>query len=264
MLYEDQALRYDLRAGIPAETADAVADALADLTALAPGQTLLEVGVGTGVPSLPLVRRPLRYIGFDRAPAMLAVFREKLAAAGLEASLHVADGNARWPAADGSVSVVFSARAIHHLDPAHVAAEVARVAHPAGVWLVLGQVRREAGSMRVELRRAMQRELRARGYAPRSHRAHAEALFGLLQQQGGRPAPPRVAARWTTTSTPAETLAAWAGKAGLAGRDVPAAVKAEVLTAVAAWAAARYDDLEAPHTLKESFELRGLLLPGSA
>ena len=118
MLYEDQAGRFDKRAGVPAEACAAIAEVLAEIVALEPGQTWLEIGAGTGALSLALVRHPIRYVGFDRSPAMLAVFRGKLAQEGLQAQLEVADGNGPWPVEDGSIAVIFSARAMHHLDAA--------------------------------------------------------------------------------------------------------------------------------------------------
>ncbi len=48
MLYEDQTGRFDKRAGVPAEVCAAMADVLAEIVALEPGQTWLEIGAGTG------------------------------------------------------------------------------------------------------------------------------------------------------------------------------------------------------------------------
>src|SRR5688572_33209453 len=119
MLYDDQAAGFDERAGVPADAVEAVAAALVGIVGPVDGQRWLEVGAGTGGLSLPLLRLPIRYTGFDQSPAMLEVFRERADAAGLAAELHVADGNARWPAENASTDVVFSARALHHLDPEH-------------------------------------------------------------------------------------------------------------------------------------------------
>jgi ubiquinone/menaquinone biosynthesis C-methylase UbiE len=141
MLYDDQASTFDLRAGIPPAAVDAVARAAAELAEARPGQRWLEVGAGTGLLSLPLLRLRIAYTGFDRSGPMLEAFRARLAEAGLAAELKVADGALRWPADDASVDVVFSARAIHHLDPAHAAAEARRVLRGGGRVLV-GRVRR--------------------------------------------------------------------------------------------------------------------------
>jgi ubiquinone/menaquinone biosynthesis C-methylase UbiE len=261
MLYDDQATRFDERAGVPEQAARAVADALADLVGPVDGQRGLEVGAGTGALTLPLLRLPIRYTGFDRSPAMLAVFRDRTEAEGLAAELHVADGNARWPAEDGGVDVVFSARALHHLDAAHAAAETRRVLRASGGWLVLGHVRRPPGSVKSVLRRRMRRMLEVHGFSPRSHEARAGAVFAALERAGGRRMEPRVAARWTHPHRPAESLAAWEEKAGLAGIEVPDEVKARLLADLRAWAAAEYGDLEHPRTQEEAFELDAIRVP---
>lgn len=258
MLYDDQATRFDARAGLPAEAAEAVAGELAALVGLADGQTVLDVGCGTGGVTLPLLRRPLRYVGFDRSPAMLEVFRARAAAGGLAAELHVADGNGPWPAEDGNVDIVFSARALHHLHPPHAAAEVRRVLRPRGGWLVAGRVRRPPDSPRSVLRRQMRRLLEAHGFAGRSHEAGAEAVFAALEARGGRRVEPRTAAAWTLPHRPADSLAAWEGKDGLAGIEVPPHVKSRVLRDLRAWASERFGDLQREMEQSESFELAAI------
>jgi SAM-dependent methyltransferase len=255
MLYDDQATRFDERAGIPADAAEAVARALSALVGMEDGWTVLDVGCGTGSLSLPLLRLPLRYTGFEQSAAMLEVFRARVAKAGLATQLHVADGNGRWPAEDASVDVVFSARALHHLHPAHVVAEVRRVMRAAGGWLVTGRVRRPPDSPKSVLRRQMRRMLEAEGFAGRSHDAGAEAVFAALEAEGGRRREPRVAARWTTPHRPADSIAAWEGKSGLAGREVPAEVKARVLDGLRGWAESRFGGLERAMEQEEQFEL---------
>jgi ubiquinone/menaquinone biosynthesis C-methylase UbiE len=258
MLYDDQATRFDERAGVPADAADAIARELAALVALGDGQTVLDVGCGTGSLSLPLLHRSIRYVGFDRSPAMLEVFRERAARDGLAAELHVADGNARWPADDASVDVVFSARALHHLDPAHAVAEVRRVLRTAGGWLVTGRVRRPPDSPKSVLRRQMRQMLRAAGFEGRSHEAGAEQVFAALEADGGRRMEPRTAASWTVPHRPADSIAAWEGKSGLAGIELPLHVKSNVLSDLRAWAAERFGDLQRELEQNEHFELAAI------
>lgn len=259
MLFDDQAAAFDERAGVPEHAARSVAAALAELVGAVDGQRWLEVGAGTGGLSLPLLRLPIRYAGFDRSAPMLEVFRERAAAAGLAAELHVADGDARWPADDASVDVVFSARALHHLDPEHAAAETRRVLRGGG-WLVLGRVRRPPDSPKSLLRRQMRRLLEARGLTGRSHEARAGTVFAALERAGARRMEPRVAARWTASHRPADSIAAWEAKEGLAGIDVPAELKAGVLADLRAWALAEYGDLHQPLEQEEAFELDALRL----
>jgi ubiquinone/menaquinone biosynthesis C-methylase UbiE len=255
VLYEDQAAGFDERAAITAEAVESMAAAVAEIAGLRQGDTLLEVGAGTGMLSLPLLRRPIRYVGLDLSPAMLAVFREKVEEAGLSAELLVADGNGRWPVEDGSVAAIFSARALHHVDVDHAAAETGRVLRPQGGWLILGRVRRPNDSVQPTLRRQMRKLLEGEGYSGRDHDAHTEALFSALEAIGGERVQSRVAARWTRRHAPLDSITAWQGKEGLAGHDIPEEVKERVLGRLRAWAEERYGNLEAPLEQEESFEL---------
>jgi len=258
MLYDDQATRFDERAGLPEDAAEAVARKLAALVELADGQTVLDVGCGTGGVTLPLLRRPVRYVAFDRSPAMLEVFRERAASEGRAPELRVADGNARWPVEDADVDVVFSARALHHLDPAHAAAEVRRVLRRTGGWLVTGRVRRPHDSPKSVLRRQMRRMLQEHGHRGRSHGAGADAVFAALEADGGGRVEPRIAAAWTVPHRPADSIAAWEGKEGLAGIEVPPDVKSRVLSDLRAWAAEGFGDLQREMEQPEQFELAAI------
>jgi ubiquinone/menaquinone biosynthesis C-methylase UbiE len=255
MLYEDQAAGFDERAAIPAEAVESMAATLVEMAGLQQGDTLLEIGPGTGTLSLPLVRQPIRYIGFDRSPAMLAVFREKVEEARLRAELLVADGNGRWPVEDGSATTIFSARAMHHIGTDHAAAETGRVLRPEGGWLILGRVCRPNDSVKPTLRRQMRKLLEEEGYSGRNHQAYTEALFSALEAIGGERAEPRVAARWTLRHAPHDSIVTWQGKEGLAGYDIPKEVKERVLGRLRAWVEERYGNLEALLEQEEYIQL---------
>ena len=259
--YDDQAPHFDERAGIPPDAAEAAARVLAELAGPVDGQTWLDVGAGTGALTLPLLRLPLRCIALDRAPAMLSVFREKAVEEGQRPALVVADGNAAWPLADGSVDLVLSARALHHLDATHAVAEVQRVIRRTGGWLAVARVERPRDSVKQVMRREMRRLLGAEGRSGRSHRARADGVFAALDASGGRRLEPRTVARWTHLHRPADSIAAWAAKEGLAGIDVPAEVKARILATLRDFAAAEFGDPDRPVAQEETLEIEAMRLP---
>lgn len=260
MLYEDQAAGFDERAAIPAEVGESITDAVAEISGLAAGDTLLEIGAGTGMLSLPFLKRSIRYVGFDRSPAMLEIFRQKAEESGLSAELIVADGNERWPVDDRSTTVIFSARALHHIEIAHVVAETRRVLRAEGGWLMVGRVRRPKDSVKAVLRRQMRRILEAHGQSGRNHESYTGEVFTALEELGGEIAEPRVAARWTRMHAPIDSITAWKGKEGLAGYDIPEETKRAVLDELRAWAEAEYGDPTRPLEQEEFFELDAIHL----
>jgi ubiquinone/menaquinone biosynthesis C-methylase UbiE len=265
--FDVQAAGFDRRAGLPLSACEAVADALVDMTAPGPDQLVLELGAGTGVIGLPLSERVGRYVGLDISQPMLDIFQEKLGREGAQArhaSLVQADANQRWPVPESSVSVVFASRAAHLFDEAHLVSELRRTSVPAGAWLVLGRVRREAGSWREALRGALQERLGALGYVPRSAGGTRRRLMAALERSGGSGAVTRSVAQWSVQERPSVALGAWRGKSGLAGVALPAAVQEEVLQWLEAWARERYGDLDAIHEASERYELTAFRLAAGA
>lgn len=260
MLYDEQAARYDERVGLPGDAADSVARAIDAIAGLGERTTLLEIGVGTGLVSVALLRYPIHYIAFDRSPAMLEIFRGKVERAGARAELVVADGNDRWPAENNAVDVVFCARALHHIDAGHVVAELGRVLRDGG-WLILGKVRRPHDSVKSQMRRRMRALLQERGVDARSHDERTSQVFDALESRGARRLEPVVAARWSVPHRPGDSIRSWQQKDGLGGVEVDGDVKASVLEEVRTWAVERYGDIEGVREQEEFFELYAIEIP---
>ena len=224
------------------------------------GQRWLELGPGTGSISLGLITKGIDYVGLDRSATMLQAFRDRLGRAGLKATLHLMDANELWPVDNGSIDVIFSARAVHHLDVHHVASECVRVGRPGPVRIVLGRVRRPPGSVKVEMRRRMLQLLELGGYRGIDLVHQSEAVLDVLTDRGGERIPPEVVARWTRLRSPVNSLDDWQRRAGLADLDIPPEVKSSVLNELRLWATQHYGDLETRLQQEEWFEILGAVL----
>jgi ubiquinone/menaquinone biosynthesis C-methylase UbiE len=258
--FDEQAGSFDQRAGLPASVCDSIAKELVQFAQLAPGDVMLEVGVGTGQIGLALCQLPLWYIGFDASAAMLDVFKRRRRESGRPVSLFVSDGNNRWRADDGSVKAVFSSRAVHLLRVEHVVEEVFRVASPIGATLVLGRLQREKQSLRARLRREMRERLRQLGYASHEGQQKERAILDVCVRRGATPLERRVVATWPVQHNAAHVLASWREKSGLAGLELAAEVKETVLSQLSVWAKNAFGSLEAVQSAKERYVLEGVRL----
>lgn len=262
MSFDDQAGTFDERAGLPDSVGRDVAAAVVSLGGLGLEDVLVEVGAGSGEIGRHLVER-VSYIGFDLSPAMLNGFRDRLDTTGRAPRLIVADGDAVWPIADGSARAVFGSRSLHLLSSPHLLAEIHRVGAPEGVTLLVGRVVRDDTSVRMWMRRQMRRLLREAGMVGRSGggelgRDIVERSAELGMPRVPEPIAPIEVARWTVASSPADSLAAWAGKDGLAGIAVDARTKHDVLDLLRTRAASEFGDLELRVESTEAYVLRGV------
>jgi len=256
--FDSQAATYDQRAGLPEQHCQAIAQAVLRLSAAIPGDLLLEVGAGTGMIGTWLARPPLRYIGVDLSRRMLAAFHRRLAFPSHMPFLLQADGNYPWPLADGAIRVIFSSRAVHLLDLAHVVDESFRVAQPDGASLIIGRIQRPPGSLPTMLQQVMQRLLRQQGFSSHAGEQHQRQLLAAFTQRGGRGLDPVIAARWTVTRTSWQSIEAWQSKPGLAGLDVPPVVQRSILDELRSWAQSTFGDLHRQVTCEEAYVLQGV------
>jgi demethylmenaquinone methyltransferase/2-methoxy-6-polyprenyl-1,4-benzoquinol methylase/phosphoethanolamine N-methyltransferase len=117
-----------------------------DQALLQPGETLLDVGCGTGGVTLPAKRRigdKGSTAGIDPSPEMIAVARRKARRAGLEIDFRVGVIES-LPFSDGIFDVVTASLMMHHL-PKQLqvkgVAEIWRVLKPGGRILIADMIR---------------------------------------------------------------------------------------------------------------------------
>lgn len=262
--FDDQAVDFDLRAGLPAGVAVQVAAALAEMAPAGPG-VILDVGAGTGQIGQHLAGLSggggrSRYLGMDVSGPMLAVFRRKLGSAAAGA-LARADAGVPWPIAGGKVKLVFLSRAAHLLPPPLLVEESLRVAHPEGAVVVLGSVQSDPGSLRAIVRREMRRLLAEQGVEARRAGDAKRGLADALAEQGGEVLEVRTAASWSVVHRAGDALAAWRAKSGLGGRVVTPEIQDRVLRRLEDWIRQRYGSLDVARDATERYELAGFRLP---
>lgn len=235
--------------------------------AFAPGDLLLELGAGTGEVGAEICGRlPAGsiHLALDLSLAMLVQLGKK-APARLARAL--ADGSRRWPVENGRAAAIFCSRAAHRLDGAAFVAETRRVLRPGGI-VVFGALERSADSVRAALQHKMRRILaEALGEAGqtagrpaerdsrREHRQLAAALGGQLEVVA--------ASSFEVFERPADSLAGWRSKRGLAGIEVPPEKQDEVLDRLQEWAREQYGDLNTPRPAIEHYQLT-IVRPGQA
>lgn len=117
-------------------------DRIIELAAPAAGETVVDVGAGTGLLALALAERGLAVWAVDISPAMCNYLRAKAASAGLK-HIEVAVGSAvSLPLVDQCADMVVSNYCFHHLSPAHkrrALLEARRTLRPGG-RLVFGDM----------------------------------------------------------------------------------------------------------------------------
>jgi len=258
--FDTQADTYDRRVGLPEQDCQAIGRAVLALAQAQPRELILEIGAGTGMLGTWLTLPSLRYIGLDLSRGMLAAFQRRLSAHSGRPLLLQADGNAPWPLTDASVRVIFSSRALHLLDLAHVVRESFRVACPDGAVVIIGRMQRQEDSVAAMMQREMQRLLRQYGFPGRGGGQHQRQLIAAYCHRGATALEPVVAARWIVTRTPWQSIEAWHTKPRLGGIDPPPDVKHAILLDLCSWATVTFGDLQQEVTSEEAYVLQGVRL----
>jgi ubiquinone/menaquinone biosynthesis C-methylase UbiE len=126
---------YDATRGDPEHISARLTDALERELAAAGAARLLEIGVGTGRISRPLMERGVRVTGVDIAPRMLAKLREQLGPGHASPDLLLADATA-LPFATASYRAALTVHVLHLVSSWQAAlAEIRRVIAPGGVFI---------------------------------------------------------------------------------------------------------------------------------
>lgn len=111
---------------------------LQDFWAQSPAASVLELGCGLGHDAIWLAQQGARVLALDLSQTALAAARARAEAAGVVVRFEQCDVLQGLPAPDRSMDRVHDTGLLHHLDAsgrAHLAAEVARVLRPGGLWL---------------------------------------------------------------------------------------------------------------------------------
>jgi ubiquinone/menaquinone biosynthesis C-methylase UbiE len=260
ILYNDQASHYDQRAGLRAEVPARIAREVARLYDREGKGALLEVGVGTGQIGVELAEKFGEYFGFDHSLEMLRRFQGR-APRRANVLLFQADGRTSWPLSGRRIRTFFGSRSLHHLPAEHLLREAARVGDPEGYLIVQGAIRRKKDSVLEQISGAMQENLEGEGYKGHKRRQWKKALMQASEAYRAVRLPEIPVAEWPVTGTPAQALRSWASKQGLAGLDLPQAVKERVLEKTERWALARFGSLTREIESTEEYELFGISFP---
>lgn len=258
-LFDDQAAMFDQRAGLPVEYCRAIASAVVEIGQLAPGDLILEVGPGTGQIGQ-WFSAPIRYVGIDKSAGMLMQYQRLLGGDASNQVLVLTDANRGWPLASGAARVIFSSRAIHHLDQEHVASEVFRVAAPDGATLIIGRIQRDPESVRARMSREMNNGLRKQGYEGRRGEQQNRDLFESCRRRGGQILETVTVVTWKVLASPRQSLDSWRSHKGLGGVEVPVETKERILAELEGWAQEVFGGLDEQFESEETYTLRPLRL----
>jgi len=250
--FDQQAEIFDQRAGLPPQACREIASKLVELTALEANDLLLDVGAGTGEIGSEILRLHARYVGLDLSLPMLRVFQLRGDGSGGPVSLIVGDANLTWPIADHCVRVIFGSRSLHLLNTAMLVQEAFRVGKSPGAILVVGRVRRDSQSVKARMRQKMRCLLNNVESQP--------PVIDALVERGAVAFAPLVATRWTTATSPADSLRSWRSKPGLGGTDVPEPQKSEILSKLERWAVDEFQSLDRRLQSTEEYVLEGARL----
>lgn len=169
--FDHMADRYDTTRNDHSPAADAIAAGLIRLGKLEPGRSLLEIAIGTGRISLPLLARGVHVTGVDISERMVERLREKYAdgregepgRAWGELTTVMADVT-RLPFADGAFDAALAVHIFHLVsDWRQALDEALRAVRPGGAFL-LGQDTRPADDLQWQIQERWMEIVREIGF----------------------------------------------------------------------------------------------------
>lgn len=259
-LFDHQAARFDERAGLPPEACRVIARRALELACVEPGALVVEIGPGTGQIGQ-WFGDAVRYLGVDLSAGMLKEFADRVGDQPGNRALIKADANSIWPVMSRAARLIFGSRALHLLNPEHVAAEAWRVASRTGATLLIGRIERPRDSVRSLMAREMNERLRRRGFEGRRGEQRDRRLSDACCRQGAQLLPITPVARWPVLSNPRQSIDSWRSIEKLGGIQVPVTIRDEVLAELEAWARDMFGGLDEPVASEETYVLKGLRLP---
>jgi ubiquinone/menaquinone biosynthesis C-methylase UbiE len=253
--------QYDATRGYPPEVARQIASGLMRLGELAPGASVLEIGIGTGRIALPLLAQGIDVTGVDIAPLMLEQLQRKY-----EAARQAAPGKS-WgtlatqradmtalPFADGAFDAVVAVHVLH-LVPGWQRAldEALRVIRPGGSFL-LGQDVTATDAVNFQIQDKWLHIVREMGARPDrvGARGYGEIL-DALRERGLVPVEETLAT-WTKMQTPRSVVRYIADRTWSQTWGVPDRIFADSVRRLETWVQARYGAaLDTPMPVALSF-----------
>lgn len=252
-LFDDQADHFDGRAGLPMGLPCKLANAISELGNEHDCERILEIGPGTGELGIELMLRFPRYLAMDLSFAMLQKFGQRT----LDTShLIQADASAFWPLKEGTIDLVFGARSLHHIPPAHVLSELNRLRKNRSGLLVIGQKIRDPDSTVEKLRRKLHEILGQQGFKTKEKEGWAKKISQLALENHHVGMDSLHVHRWSEKWVAEHALLQWASKRGLAGIDLPALHQTKILQDLRIWAKDELGDLSLQRTNEVDYRLQ--------
>jgi len=216
----------------------------------------LEIGVGTGRIGVPVLARGFRFTAVDTDPAMLAVFRYKIAGVARKVRLLQADAR-ELPFEKGTFQAVISVHLWHLIpDWQRALVEALRVLEPGG-FLFEGWDESQGESEDCRIQERWREILAEEGFELQRgrHRARLEEVGRALEKLGLAPET-EVVAEWTEERTPRQSLEAIAERLYSYTHQVPDDLFIASLRKLKAWVEETYPDLDKPYPIRWRFLLR--------